>query len=140
VKGIKFAELFEKKAARFDITKERVILERVGSGKNTQYTIDRTNDTKVPKFDESTIPDLEEVFGLDDERYEDMERIAKTMGSGSGGGGNGGRGRSRREERDEESTYSGPKRGTRHRSEEAEEEEAPPARNAGGRNRARVPL
>lgn len=117
VKGIKFAELFEKKAARFDITKERVILERIGKGKNTQYTIDRTNDRKVPKFDDDTVTDLEEYFGLDDEKYNDMERVAKSLG----------RGGSKRDDDDDDRNqsrgYNGPKKGSRHRADEEEEEE-----------------
>lgn len=77
VQGIRFAELFEKKRSRYKITKENVILERVGKGTQTQYSIERTNQKSSQSYDKDEIVDLEEVFGLDDDRYDAMVRISQ---------------------------------------------------------------
>lgn len=83
VQGIRFASLFEKKTKRFDIKKENVILERIGSGTDTTYSIERTNDKGKIKFDQDEITDLEEYFGLDDKKYEDMVRIGNDITASS---------------------------------------------------------
>ena len=81
VQGIRFAEMFQKKTKRFDITKENVILERIGGGTNTTYSIERTNEDGEIQFDKDELTDLEEYFGLDDDKYKAMVRIGESMSS-----------------------------------------------------------
>ena len=75
VQGIRFAEMFEKKTKRFDVTKEDVILERIGEGTSTTYTIEKTGDKGKVRFDKDELTDLEDYFGLDDAKYEAMLRL-----------------------------------------------------------------
>lgn len=79
VKGIKFAEYFESKQAKCDFEKQNVTLERIGKGQNTQYVFSEFHPKSAQKYNESEVIELEEYFGVDDEKFRDMERIAAYM-------------------------------------------------------------
>lgn len=76
VKGIQFAELFLNRTRRFDPTKKNVLIERIGEGTKSQYQLDIADIQDEPDINEEEIVDLEEYFGIDDEKYEDMVRLA----------------------------------------------------------------
>lgn len=106
VKGIRFAEYYAKKTAKNDPTKQNVTLERIGSGQNTQYLFAGWGDKGKIEYDSSEEVELEDYFGIDDEKFADMERIASSLGGKSGSG---------------EKEYSGPKKGKRYRAEEGDD-------------------
>jgi len=103
VKGIKFAEYYAKKTQKKDPTKQNVILERIGSGQNTQYLFAEWGEKGEVKYDADELVDLEEYFGLDDERFADMERIAGSLSS--------------------KEDYSGPKKGKKSRLEKNDDDD-----------------
>lgn len=112
VQGIRFAELFETKVKRFDPTIYNVILQRVGTGQNTQYTIDRTDTKGKIAYDQEEETDLTEYFGLDDEKFAAMERIAGSMDAGSKQASSSKPATSKRVAADDdEEEYAGPKKG-----------------------------
>jgi len=111
VKGIRFAEYYAKKTQKKDPTKQDVILERIGSGQNTQYLFSEWGDKGTVDFDEEELVDLEDYFGLDDEKFEAMERVGEHLEEKGDGGGSG------------KKSYSGPKKGKRSRLEDDDEDD-----------------
>lgn len=79
VQGIRFGELYERKSSRFDPSKMNVILERIGVGQNTQYSMEKADNQDAPQYDTEEITNLMEYFGLDDDKYKDMQRIAASI-------------------------------------------------------------
>lgn len=105
VKGIRFAEYYTKKTLKKDPTKQNVVLERIGSDQNTTYSFAEWGDKGKVDYDEEELVDLEEYFGLDDEKFAEMERLADEA---------------------EETEYSGPKKGKRSRLENDEDDDDVP--------------
>ena len=105
VKGIKFAEYFAKKTAKKDPTKQNVTIERIGSGQTTQYLFAEWGEEGPIKYNKDEVIDLEEYFGLDDEKFKDMERIAQNL---------------------RKSEYSGPKKGSKSRLEVSDDDDEIP--------------
>jgi len=103
VKGIKFAEYYAKKVQKYDPTKRNVILERIGSGNNTQYLFGEWQSTGNQPYVKDEVIDLEDYFGLDDQKFADMERIAENL--------------------DRQAEYSGPKKGKKSRLEKDDDDD-----------------
>lgn len=107
VKGIRFAEYYDAKTQKKDPTKQNVTLERIGSGQNTQYLFSEWGAAEKIEYDKTPEVDLEEYFGLDDEKYADMERIAGGMAGSKQG----------------QDEYEGPKKGKKSRLETGDVED-----------------
>lgn len=82
VKGIKFAEYYEAKTVKNDPSKKSVTLERIGAGQNTQYLFSEWGEANKISYDKGEVVDLEEYFGLDDEKFKHMSRIAANTEAG----------------------------------------------------------
>lgn len=108
VKGIRFAEYYAKKSEKKDPTKQNVVIERIGSDQNTSYGFSEWGDKAMPEYDQEECVDLEEHFGLDDEKFAEMERIAGSIDAPSG---------------KEDKGYSGPKKGGKSRLEKNNDED-----------------
>lgn len=84
VRGVKFAEMLYRKAAKYNLLKETLILERVGGDQTTQYTLERSENKTQVRYAKDEVIDLQDYFGLDDEKYKDMLRLAADLKGSSG--------------------------------------------------------